>query len=242
VNPETYVLRDLQATATIHTGAARPTVLEVAYQGTEPPLELFSALEMVGVTGLVPQPPPSNAIDWGAGGSTPTIRPYPAVASVVLADSGRVLDAARLIVERLATTEEPAVAATSSNLTALPLRARPEPGAEASPSASLPPPPLTASTTSSAPLPPPAVVSEGRGVTVVVDVEAAADIRTLLGRHGQVLDEEPTTWTAKVAYRGQTSETHHRAVRLRGCVPADGQDEFLAELSRHRLRALELQS
>jgi hypothetical protein len=237
VPPDTYVLQEFQATATIHTGPARPTVLELAYQGTEPPLALFTTLQMVGVDGLVPQPPPSSAIDWGAGGSTPTIRPFPAVARVALDGPDRhrerVLDAVRLVVERLSRTET----------AALP----PPPSPAGAPSPGAPPPPAP-SAASHRPPPPVAPLVDPSGprapgrrlVVVVADEEVAPDIRRLVGRHGELLDETSTTWTSQIAYRGQKSETHHRAVRFRATIADEAEDGFLAELSRHRLRSLEL--
>jgi hypothetical protein len=56
-----------------------------------------------------------------------------------------------------------------------------------------------------------------------------------------VAAEEEVTWTDEVTYRGQRTETQHRAVRFHATVGRAGAEALLASLSRFRLRAVEVE-
>jgi hypothetical protein len=66
--------------------------LEITYDGTTPPLDLFDALAQVGWTRPIAAPPPRSAIDWShadpSRGTRFTVRPYPATSHATLPRPG----------------------------------------------------------------------------------------------------------------------------------------------------------
>lgn len=75
------------AQLTMTTRAGRPTLwLDVSYDGTHPPRDLFADLEMIGFVPPTEMPPPSSAMDWSAPdpatGRPYTVRPHEVHATI----------------------------------------------------------------------------------------------------------------------------------------------------------------
>lgn len=89
------------------------TVVELEHDGASPPLALFAELRAAGWTGLVPTPPPADAIDWSrpdaTAGTRYTVRPHRAVVLATIegpsAQRAAALAAAHAAVARLARPE-----------------------------------------------------------------------------------------------------------------------------------------
>ncbi len=261
-----FALPAFQSIVTLETGPARPPTVAVDYEGTEPPLELFSCLTLLGFDGLVPQPPPSGAIAWGGQGggpaSTPTILPFRATARAVLGagteEVGRALDATTFVLGRLAPDGEAsgrsvsedaepdtitrraasALAGTRGRLTAL--AERPAPAATPTPTPTSGEP-VRLDPSPADPLAPPET-EDAWDVRVVADIGLVEDTRDLLERHGRIVAEERTSWITEGVYRGQPTETRHRAVRMDVVVEPGTADELLEVLSGMRLRSVEARS
>ncbi|HEY6533015.1 MAG TPA: hypothetical protein VIY72_11960 [Acidimicrobiales bacterium] len=222
---ETFELSALSSTVRLIIGPSRPPAVEVDYQGTEPPVGLFSHLAVVGFGGLVPQPPPAAAIQWtsadGAPLAAPVILPFRASTQGTLEgrpeDRGRAVDAARFILEQLSRTGVTGHVAAHST-------SRPA-------TAPVGGPDRTAQTPGSA--------SGGQfELEIVADRGAAEDVRFLLGSHARVTQELPTTWTSTIRYRGSESEEHHRAVRFRVAVTPGNAEALVAGLARQGVRSV----
>jgi hypothetical protein len=248
VPSETFTLTALGVTTTLHADLTGAPEVEVGYDGCSPPLELFGHLRVLGFVGLVPQPPPSAAIDWSrpdpAGVATGfSVRPYAATSrgrlDVDRDDRGRAIDATRFVLQRLATpatsrgAEDPSIPAPDDTRRAGRAAAIGDapvhPPLDAGP---LPPPPA-----------PPVVVPPDRRllIEVTVAVEHTAATRPVLAAVGDLVGEAPAVWTTTAVYRGQAMETrHHGTGFVVEIAPAD-RDALLATVGAipvHALREL----
>ncbi len=208
---EIVTVEHLNIEVTFTLGPARPAEIAVVYDGTKAPVELFSHLAAVGFPGLVPQPPPPEAIDWshstGSPDEAPQVRPYRAASSTQYSgpidQHNRAVDAAHLIVERLV--------AAGTHVEAPP------------------PKPLRGPTPPSGPR---------VDVEIVADAGHAARLRTALEGYGVIVEDGPTVWTAKIRYRGVASETQHRAVRFVVATSPEGERSLMRALSTQPVRSV----
>ena len=163
-------------------------------------------------------------------------------------DRERAIDAARLILERLAGPSLPPPPdahlprPTATRDLTRPSTASPAPAPGATERSI-----ETALATTPAPAvpaaDPPAPAAEVTGSTtleIVVDSARASELRAVIGTHGDITEERPVTWTTEVRFRGSVEEKHHPAVRF--TVVADRAEEAALRLavSAYRLRSLEV--
>ncbi len=241
-------------TCTIVTGLTGPPEVTVSYEGTAAPLTIFMHLAALGFEGLAPQPPPVDAIDWTTPdpvrGTTHTVRPYPAVSvgryEGPTPDRDRAVDAARLIFERLTRSTlppPPPSAAVPTNGTAASRRPPPAVAAVATP-----PPRRPEATVAAAPAPGPDDASPATTATddpasvraFVIDADMARGLGAILSQFGEITEERPTTWTTEGRYRGQVTETHHRAVRFTVSVPVAAEVALIEALAKVPVRSSEI--
>ncbi len=263
VTAEIFTLEPSGTTCTIVTGLTGPPEVTVSYEGTAPPLTIFMHLDALGFAGLTPQPPPVEAIDWTtpdpARGTTHTVQSYQAVSVGRYdgpgADRDRAVDAARLIFERLTrstlppppsspattppATTPPAPTSANGNGNQNGRASRPSLPSAASPAAG------NGSTSPAVPAADPVGVDPaGTGPTtvraLVIDADAAPSLRPVLLALGTVTEERPVTWTTEMRYRGNLTETHHRAVRFTVSVTAEHEPALLDALTGFRLRSAEV--
>ena len=259
VTAEIFTLEPSGTTCTIVTGLTGPPEVTVSYEGTAPPLPIFMHLDVLGFAGLTPQPPPVEAIDWTTPdptrGTTHTVQSYQAVSvgryDGPAADRDRAVDAARLIFQRLTRSTLPPPPASPAPL---PSAAAPAPpSANGSGNGSRPSPPTTASPaasngagelTDSAGTSVGVDVASSTGPTIVralvIDADVAPSLRPVLTALGTLTEERPVTWTTEMRYRGNLTETHHRAVRFTVSVTADHEPALLDALTGFRLRSAEV--
>jgi hypothetical protein len=236
----------------VTTPTAAPEV-EVLYSGTQPPMALFGHLGAMGFVGLVPVPPPADAIDWQTpdptSGRAFSVRPFPGRAlgrlDATTTQRDRALDATRYLLGRLAGSDAPPPhlatdvapngdgngdghpTATSDGAAAVGavVSARQD-GADAF---TLPPAAPTAAPPASSSV----VVLE-----VVLDELVADRARLALGGLARVNDERVITWTTEQTYRGSTTVTNHRAARLLVEVAAGDVDAVRSTLAPYRPRSI----
>lgn len=247
---EIYNLEQDNITATVVTVPTGPPEVVVAYDGTSAPLTVFLNLGAVGFSGMAAQPPPADAIDWATPdpvrGTAHTVLAYRAVSvgryDGAPKDRERALDAARLILERLARPSlppppdapPPPVAATAANR------------ASTRPSTASPVPPsrpngktIDAALTASGNDTKAAGTGEAVTLAIIVDSAMAPELRAVLGARSDITEERPVTWTTEVRFRGSIEEKHHPAVRFTVAVDDAREDELRVALSAYRLRSFE---
>ncbi|MCD9622928.1 hypothetical protein [Rhabdothermincola salaria] len=228
----TFTLTSLGAALTLHVEGTAPPEVEISYDGCAPPLELLGHLRALGFVGLVPQPPPSTAIDWTRpdhdGAVTGfTLRPYAAMSrgrlDVARDLRTRALDATRYLLERMAAASAPAPAGPPSS-TPDDDTSHPAPGDIAAMSQPGP--------SSPAPLSPPGTLGDaGRQlIEVTVAAEHAAAARPVLAAIGELVGEAPTSWTTTAVYRGQRMETRHLGTGLVVEIAAADRADLLSAL------------
>ncbi len=264
VTAEIFTLESSGTTCTIVTGLTGPPEVTVSYEGTAPPLTIFLHLDALGFVGLSPQPPPVEAIDWTtpdpSRGTTHTVRDYQAVSvgryDGPNADRERAVDAARLIFERL----------TRSTLPPPPAPPPPPPAMHPPDDGSRPAPPPAAGPARTDTDTGPPTITKDTGDTgapsvtkdtedtevaadpaaamivraLVIDADAAPSLRPVLTALGEITEERPITWTTQMRYRGNHTETHHRAVRFIVAVSTDDERALLDALTGFRLRSAEV--
>ena len=189
------------------------TELEVVYDGTAPPFELFSALARGGWNQPVVSPPPRSAIDWGTpdpvNGTRYTISPYRAVSRVAPKSdraSGDLIDAAMTMA-----------------------RAH---------GASVPDHPVDETTRTDTL----ADTLTDIVVSAVIATARLEGTLEMFGPSVVVLERTPTVITATNTYRGRTCESQSPAIRLSVCVPAAGLDEVTSILQQVSASAPEVHS
>jgi hypothetical protein len=181
--------------------------LRVVYDGSRPPLELFSRLAAIGWDPPVPAPPPKEAIDWSTpdpvAGTRHTIRPFTATGTATLSP-GRA-------------DEEQLVAAAAAAATALGCRMEGVADVDLRDGSSGP-------------------VDTGRndGATVRVTTFVAEHLLdtalVLVGRLGLVATTDTVTTRQMFSYRGRLAESEVRAHRISVDVPPGRADDTVAAL------------
>jgi hypothetical protein len=276
VTSEIYNLVELKSTATVVTTPTAAPEVVVAYDGTTAPMGLFLSLGAVGFAGLAPQPPPADAIDWTTPdpirGTNHTVLPYRAASTGrfdgPLKDRERAVDAARLILERLAgpslppppdAPPPPVAAVNATRDLSRPATASPAPGPSGSNGANgsngnpVGPAPMTAAPTPAAaaaapapaePTPPTSAADADASATstfeIVADAVMVAELRAVITMYGEITEERPVTWTTEVRFRGSVEEKHHPALRFTVAVPTAKEEELRVALSGYRLRSLDV--
>jgi hypothetical protein len=247
------------ATVNLLLGHATVPEVEVLYAGTQPPMALFGHLGALGFNGLVPTPPPADAIDWQtpdpASGRAFSVRPFAGRAvgrlDVHAAERERALDATRYVLGRLAGSEAPALASVATvNGAANGNGHRPsstagdaapvggttasarQDGADAF-TLTTPGVPAVGVATAAAPTSSSLVQLE-----VVLDELSADRARLALSGLAEVTDERVITWTTEQTYRGSTTTTRHRAARLLVELAAGDVDTMRAALAPYRPRSI----
>jgi hypothetical protein len=247
------------ATVNLVIGHSTVPEVEVLYAGTQPPMALFGHLGALGFVGLVPTPPPAEAIDWQtpdpASGRAFSVRPFAGRAVGRLeahaAERDRALDATRYVLGRLAGAEAPTLSsvATASGTANGNGHRPPSTGGTAAPLAGLA---ATArqdgadAFTLTTPGVPAAGIATGPAPTssslvqleVVLDELSADRARLALSGLATVADERVITWTTEQTYRGSTTTTRHRAARLLVEVAPDDVDTMRAALAPYRPRSI----
>jgi hypothetical protein len=237
VSPESFTVGG--ATVNLVTNHTATPEIEVLYAGTSPPTALFSHLGALGVTGLVPTPPPATAIDWEtpdpASGRAFSVRPFAGRAHGRLEVGGAerevALVATRYLLVRLARASSPVDGHDAGS-------SRPSQEPVAAGSVSARRDGLEAFTRE--PATPTVVASPSSPAVVVLEVlldEAAAPrARHALGGLARVTDEQLVTWTTEQTYRGASMTATHRACRLLVEAAPGDVDAVRAALAPYRPR------
>ena len=195
----------------------RPTVamqpgseLDIRYDGSTPPTDLFLGLTAIGWQHAVACPPPARAIDWATPdaerGTRHTVLPFAAVTTATLDGSERFREVALEQTRHLLTRH--------GLLDGLP----------ASPAIGAAPTPTDEPTCT---------------VAITVDAASADRLRTLAERHGRILGDEGDVHVLEMRFRSaSTKRTELLVRRVTLELPASHRTALLASLVGLPVRAI----
>ena len=201
-------------------------VVQLSYDGTQPPEHLLAALRREGWRNATPSPPPAAAIDWSRpdleSGRSYSVLPYPATTTALFEGTTEQRDAA---VER---ARQLLIDAGMLHADGGPLQDPVLPTRPAAPSTPAPAAPVTPVVATGAPQP-------TIEVEVVADENHAGAVRARLSRHGRILDDVADAVFTEVTFRGNRSEVMTPVRRITAEVEVEHWNDVQAQLTNHRV-------